>query len=597
MNYKKIKKIINNLKIEKIIGNFIKIEKCGKNYRGFSPFNKEKIPSFIISPDKKIWKDFSSGRGGNLISFLIQYLKINYIDAVNYLLKKYYKNFIFFNNTKTIYINNILKLQEYAKVFFINKLNEKQNIKNYLINRGFNNLIIKKFSIGFAPPYNSLIKYFINKNIKINKNKIIDYGLFSFKKKKILDIFQNRIMFPIKNIYGYTIGFGGRNINNNLKYNKYLNSPNNIIYNKSKILYGIFEAKKYILKYNRCFITEGYTDVISLYQNGLKNVVSSSGTYINTYQINIIKKYTKNIILLYDGDEAGIKASIKSIDIFLQNNINIKFFIFPYNYDPNSFLFKKKKINKNKIQQYFKKKSLNFLEFKMKIFNKYFNDPFQKYILIKSIIKNIYNISNNIIKYIYLQEVEKIFNIKKEIIYKEINKFYIKNNKPKYLIFKDKKKYIYYNPILKIENIFIKKILNYKKYINKYLIINYKKKKIIININKILKNIIKEIKKNKIIFNNKENYIIIKNINKSLKKKKTLIRKEIKKKYDKKISNKIIYNFFKEIILKYKYYLILKKINLYIDNIKNNKNNNNLLQKIFFLTKQKNKIEQKLYFL
>ncbi|WGH28097.1 MAG: DNA primase [Candidatus Shikimatogenerans bostrichidophilus] len=407
MNYynnNKIKKIINKLKIEKIIGKYIKIKKCGNNYKGFSPFNNENNPSFIVSPKKKIWKDFSSGKGGNLISFFIKYMKFNYNESINFLLEKFYNKKIIISNNN--YINNLIKIQEYAKNLYIKNLKNNKYIKKILIKRGFNNYIINKYSIGYSNIYSELVNI-----IKTKKKKIfIDSGLFYIKNNNIFDRFRNRIMFPIKNLYGDTIGFGGRIIDDNIKYSKYINSSNNKIYNKSKILYGLFEAKNYIIKYNLCYIVEGYTDVISLYQNGLKNVISTTGTTINDYQLKIIKKYTSNIILLYDGDKAGIKSSLKSINIFLKNNINIKFFIFKKNYDPNKLLYKKKIKN---IKTYFLKKSLNFLKFKIKIFNKKIKDPYMKYNFIKKIIKNVYNISNNIMKEIYLSK----FLILKLIIY------------------------------------------------------------------------------------------------------------------------------------------------------------------------------------
>ncbi|WGH26073.1 MAG: DNA primase [Candidatus Shikimatogenerans bostrichidophilus] len=603
MNYyynNKVKIILNKLRIEKIIGKFVKIKKYGSNYKGFSPFTKENNPSFMISPEKKIWKDFSSGKGGNLINFFVEYMKINYYESINFIFNKFINNNFNFI-IKYNYKDNIIKLNEYAKNFYIKNLNKHKNIKKFLFKKkGFNDYIIKKFSIGYSKNYNDLIKYFINK--KINKNLIIDSCLFIIKKKIIIDRFINRIIFPIKDIYGNTIGFGGRIINDfTNKYSKYINSPNNILYNKSKVLYGLFEAKKYIIKYDFCYITEGYTDVISLYQNNIKNVISTTGTNITEYHIKIIKKYTNNVILLYDGDKAGIKASIKNIDIFLKNNINIKFFLFYNNYDPNTFILKNKK--KKNLNKYFKKKSLNFIQFKIKIFNIYNynikNNLFNKYKLIKSIINNISNISNNIIKEIYLQKISNIFNLKKIYLYKEIeniknkNKYIIYNNKNNFLI-KKKKKYIYNNNIIKyIENYFIKKILILKKFINFKLIIKYKKKINLININNIIKKIFKEIKKYNFIFK-KKNLIILKNIKKKLKN--NIYKKKIINK--KKIKNKYILNFFKIIILKYKYYFILDKIKKYENIIKfNKKDKKKNLLKIFFLIKIKNKIEQKLYFL
>ncbi|WGH27102.1 MAG: DNA primase [Candidatus Shikimatogenerans bostrichidophilus] len=598
--YNNIKNIINKLKIEKIIGKFIKIKKYGNNYIGFSPFNKENNPSFIISPKKKIWKDFSSGKGGNLIKFFIEYMKLNYYDSIKFLINNFYKKKIFFKKDNNN-IDKILNIQEYAKLLYINNLKNNNYIQKILFKRGFNNYIINKFSIGYSNIYNDLTNIILVKK-KINKKLIKNCGLFIIKNNNIYDRFRNRIMFPIKNIYGNTIGFGGRIINDNIKYCKYLNSPNNIIYNKSKILYGLFEAKKYIIKYNLCYIVEGYTDVMSLYQNGLKNVISTTGTTINSYQIKIIKKYTKNIILLYDGDKAGQKSSLRNINIFLKENINIKFFYFKNYYDPSSFLLKKKIKN---IKKYFLKRSINFLQFRIKLFKKNLNDPFKKYILIKKIIKNINNISNNIIKEIYLQKISKIFNIKINNIIYEKNKIDNKNNNINYLKKKNYNNYYYFNNYnnnnnnnnylykkkkINYEKILINNIFYLKKY--KYFIFIFKKKKI--NIKILIKLIFKIINNNNIIFKKKKSINLIKKLIKSIKLKKKKYKKIIKiknKNFKKKFKN-----FFLEIILKYKKYLLSKKIKLILKKIKNKKKNKlKKLIKIFLLFKKKKKIEDKLY--
>ncbi|WGH26713.1 MAG: toprim domain-containing protein [Candidatus Shikimatogenerans bostrichidophilus] len=497
----------------------------------------------------------------------------------------------------------------------------------FLKKKGFNEKIIKKFLIGYSSSYNELYNFFLkNKFFKIKKKIILKSGLFIIKNNKILDFFRNRIMFPIKNLKGEIVGFGARTLNTYILYNKYINTPNNLIYNKSKILYGLFEAKKYIIKYNFCYIVEGYTDLILLHQYNIKNVLSISGTSISKYQVEIIKNYTKNIIFLYDGDKAGIDASFRNINIFLNYNFNIRFYLFKKNEDPNYFLRK----NGNKIKNiniFFKKNSINFIDLKIKFFKNKFNDQFKKYLLIKDIILNIYNISNKIIKIIYLQYLSRKFRIKIKYIYKELNKLKKKedkNKKKKFIsninyvnnknkIYLKNKNYFFlnqnnnyindniniYDPIKNIEKILIKKIISLKKFINKFLIFKFKNKKKFIDINKIIINILINIKKYNIFFNKKNKKIIDYFKKKTKKFKKNYVRKNIiiNTKKKKKISNKIISSYFKSIILKYKYFLLSNNIEKYSNLIKQKKSKNKKknLMKIFFLLKKKKKIEKLIY--
>ncbi|WGH27724.1 MAG: toprim domain-containing protein [Candidatus Shikimatogenerans bostrichidophilus] len=356
----------------------------------------------------------------------------------------------------------------------------------------------------------------------------------------------------------------------------------------------------------------------------MKNVLSMSGTSISKYQIKIIKNYTKNIIFLYDGDKAGIEASIKNINIFLNFNFNIRFYLFKNNQDPNSFLLKNGNKIKN-INNFFKKKSINFIDLKIKIYKKNFNDQFKKYLLIKDIIINIYNISNKIIRIIYSQYLSKKFKIKIKYIYKEINKLKKKENKNKKLIINinninnNNKIYLYqyknnynydnnnfinkkinlYDPIKNIEKILIKKINSLKKFVNKFLLLKFKKKKIFIDINKIINKILINIKKYDIILEKKNKKLInflkekIKNFNKKNIKKNIIININNKNK----ISNKIITSYFKNIILKYKYFLLYNNIKKYTKLIKqkDTKNKKKILMKIFFLIKKKKKIEKLIY--
>ncbi|WGH25158.1 MAG: DNA primase [Candidatus Shikimatogenerans bostrichidophilus] len=468
------------------ISSFVKLEKCGNNYRGFSPFKKERFPSLMVCPKKNIWKDFSSGKSGNVINFVMYYLNLNYIETIKYLKNKYNKN-QFINYTpnpivekrkkKIFYLYKILKI---FNKYYKNLLNKNKVALQFLKNRGIKKKIIKIFSLGYSPNFYPL-DFLTHKKIYYNNFILKNIGLFTKIKKNFFYLFKNRIMFPIKNLEGNIIGFGGRTLNTYFK-NKYINSPNNLIYNKSENLYGLYEAKTYILKKKLCYIVEGYMDLLSLYQNKIKNVISPLGTYINKIQINLIKKYTNNVILLFDGDDTGINAAIKNINIFLQNNVNIRYFLFPKNKDPNTFILSKKKFNIN-FNLYFKKKSVTFIKLQQKKFKKLLNNgnPYKKYTFIKKILNNIQNIENGLIKEFYIQELIKEFNIKKSNIYEEIlkEKNNVDNNKIKKNTKNIKKKNIININFLIKKNkelliIFIKK---FKHFINYIFILKKKKKK------------------------------------------------------------------------------------------------------------------------
>ncbi|MDH3004386.1 MAG: DNA primase [Candidatus Shikimatogenerans sp. JK-2022] len=594
--YNEVIKFIKKLNIVKIINKYLKLKKCGNNYKCLSPFKKENNPSFIVSPEKKIWKDFSSGYGGNLIKFFMYYFNIDYNNAIIYILNKfkYKKNYIVNINNSNIKNNKnifyIYKINKFINNYFKKILKKNKYILNFLIKRGVKKKTIKKFSLSYSPNI-SLLNFLNKKKILINDFILKNMGLFTIIKNKNYFLFKNRIIFPIKNIDGNIIAFGGRIINTYINKNKYINSPNNVLFNKSNCLYGLYENKFEILKEKFCYIVEGYIDLLSLYQIKIKNVVSTLGTNISNYQIKLIKKFTKNIILLYDGDKTGINGAFKNLNIFLINNININFFYFKNNMDPNSYILKNKIIDK----YYFKKKSLDFLDFKIKIFNKYLIYPYKKWLFIKNIFKNLKNINNKILQEFYLQKLINIFNLNKEFVYK---KFYKINNKNKNynklnIINKKKKKINYYKNLL----IYKKKILKFIKYFYKFknYIIIYKNKnfKQIININKLILFIFKYLNKYKILFYNKKNILLLKKIKNKIFK----FKNNKKKKYIK-LSKNNIYNIIKENIFKYKLNFYINKINYLYKKIKNNKKNNkNLLLKFYFLIKKKNKIINKLYYL
>ncbi|WGH25346.1 MAG: DNA primase [Candidatus Shikimatogenerans bostrichidophilus] len=595
---------ITKFDLVKVISSFVKLEKCGNNYRGFSPFKKETFPSLMVCPKKNIWKDFSSGKSGTLIKFVMYYLNLNYIEAIKYLKNKYSKNkFINYSTNPIVKRRKNKKLYIYKIINIFNKYYNNLLKKNkialqYLKNRGLKNKIIKIFSLGYSPNFYPL-DFLTHKKIYYNNFILKNIGLFTKINKNFFYLFKNRIMFPIKNLEGNIIGFGGRTLNTYLK-NKYINSPNNLIYNKSENLYGLYEAKTYILKKKFCYIVEGYMDLLSLYQNKIKNVISTLGTYINKIQIDLIKKFTNNVIVLFDGDETGINAAIKNINIFLKNNVNIRYFIFPQNKDPNTFILSKKKSNIN-FNLFFKKKSVNFIKLQQIKFKKllYNGNPYKKYTFIKKILNNIQNIENGLIKEFYIQELIKEFNLQKSNIYEEIFKVKKNVNNITNKIQNTKNKFFIDINILikKYKKLLILYLKKFKNFINYTFILKKRNKKNkIVNIKKILNFVIKTLNKYKILFFKKKNRLLLINIKKKLKNK-TVYKKINYKNNIKNISNKKIIRDINEIILKYKYYLLLKNIKLYREKIKKNKKNNLLLYKIFFLTKKKNKIINKLYYL
>ncbi|AFJ90733.1 DNA primase [Blattabacterium sp. (Blaberus giganteus)] len=434
MIYKEtIKKILSVSCIEDVIGNFVELKKSGLNYRGLSPFSHEKTPSLIVSPTKKIWKDFSSGKGGNIITFLMEHEHFTYEESLRFLAKKY--NIKIDNNDhkrskyKEEEYDQLYLIQDYAKRFFMNQLHStkegQENGLNYLIQkRGFDIKIIKKFELGYAPiSWNILTKTALKQGFTIRNIKKSGLTVLN-KYNHFFDCFRQRVMFPIHNLSGKVIGFGGRNID--YRYStKYINSSESNIFQKSKILYGLFQAKKNILKENFCYLVEGYTDVISLYQSRIKNVVSSSGISLTVDQILLIKKFTKNIVLFYDGDRSGIKASLRGINMMLEQEMNLRI-LFIYNGEDPDFI--SKKYSFSQLRDFLAKNSYNFVSFKQKIYEKFHkHDPIKKSFLVKNILNSISKISNVIQKELYLQEASKILNIRQKILISELKRISEKN--------------------------------------------------------------------------------------------------------------------------------------------------------------------------
>ncbi|MFL2573494.1 MAG: DNA primase, partial [Flavobacteriales bacterium] len=390
-----IDEIFEAAKIEEVVSDFVTLKKRGANLLGLCPFHNEKTPSFTVSPSKGIYKCFGCGEGGNSVSFLMDKEHYSYPEALKYLAKKYNIEIVEqemteeqaerANEKDSLYI-----ISKFAKEFFINSIwNSEEGKKiglNYFKERGYNQEIIKKFELGYSPKIkNSLTNEAINK--LYSKEFLLKSGLsIEVGKNEIIDRFRERVMFPIHSFSGRILGFGGRALNPNAKA-KYQNSPESIIYNKSKILYGIFFAKNAISKKDNCYIVEGYTDVISLYQKGIENVVSASGTALSIEQVKLISRFTKNITILFDGDSAGIKASFRSVDLILKEGMNVKVVPFPENEDPDSYA---KQSSTDELNSFLDKNAIDFITYKTKILNaESEEDPIKRVAIIKEIIRSI----------------------------------------------------------------------------------------------------------------------------------------------------------------------------------------------------------------
>lgn len=420
--------IFSAARVEEVIGDFVSLKRAGSNLKGLSPFADEKTPSFMVSPAKQIWKDFSTGKGGNVVTFLMEHEQFTYPEALRWLAKRYNIEIVedreqSEEQKEEIQLRESLYIvSEFAKKFFIEQLNETEEGKNiglsYFRERGFTKATIEKFELGYSPAKKNAFTEAAEKK-GFGKNILEASGLSIYKERENgIDRFRERVIFPIHSFSGRTLGFGGRILRSDVKAAKYLNSPESEIYHKSKILYGIFQAKQAILKQNECLLVEGYTDVISLHQAGIENVVASSGTALTPDQIRLIKRLTPNVTILYDGDAAGIKASFRGIDLILEQELNVKVLLFPEGDDPDSFA---QKHSAEEIHAYIQENSTDFIRFKAKILLEEAQDnPIKKAELIRDIIHSISLIPNVIQRELYIQETSKLMDVREEVLFKEL---------------------------------------------------------------------------------------------------------------------------------------------------------------------------------
>ena len=421
-----IDKVFEQSLVEEVVGEFVQLKKSGSNYKGLSPFSNEKTPSFVVSPVKQIWKDFSSGKGGNAVAFLMEHEHFTYPEAIKYLARKYNieieeTQVSSLDKEKASEKESLFIVSEYAKDFFsdtlFNSIEGKSIGFSYFKERGFSDETIKKYDLGYLP---DKLNYFSKEAIANGYDPVFleKSGLSIFQNKKSIDRFRGRVIFPIHSMSGRILGFGGRILNNQLKTAKYLNSPESLIYNKSKILYGIFYAKQDIAKLDNCFIVEGYTDVIQLHQKGIKNVVSSSGTALTIDQITLIRRLTSNVTMLFDGDKAGVNATLRGIDIILTAGLNVNVCSFPNGEDPDSYSQDKSYVE---IDDYLKNNSKDFIQFKASILAQNSkNDPISKANTINEIINSISIIPDRIKQEIYVKHCSSIMDISEEVLFNSL---------------------------------------------------------------------------------------------------------------------------------------------------------------------------------
>ena len=425
-----IDKVYETARLEEVIGDFVQLKKSGSNFKGLSPFSDERSPSFMVSPVKQIWKDFSSGKGGNVVAFLMEHEHFTYPEAIKYLAKKYnveVEETEQSNEQKeqASERESMYLVSEFAQTHFKEMLWESEFGKaiglSYFKERGFTDEIIKKFELGYClDQWDGFTTAALDKGYKLEY--LSKTGLTIVKEdpnnpngSRKFDRFKGRVMFPIHSLSGRVLGFGGRILTNDKKAAKYLNSPESDIYHKSKVLYGIYHAKQSIAKEDNCYLVEGYTDVIQFVQRGIDNVVSSSGTALTPEQIRLINRLTKNITVLFDGDAAGLRASLRGIDLILEQGMNVRVCTFPEGEDPDSFA---KNNELEDVMTYLNDNSKDFIQFKASLLVKEAdNDPIKRADTVRDIVNSIAKIPDRIQQEIYIQECAQIMNISEAVLY------------------------------------------------------------------------------------------------------------------------------------------------------------------------------------
>ncbi len=419
--------IMQASRIEEVIGEFVSLKRAGSNLKGLSPFTDEKTASFVVSPAKQIFKCFSTGKGGTVVTFLMEKEHFSYPEALKWLANKYQIELpeerapTQEELDKASEIESLYIINEFAKNHFSHNLWEETEGKSiglsYFLERGFSKDTIEKFQLGYCMQSGQdFTQTALTKGYR--KEYLEKLGLVKSKDDRQFDFFSGRVLFPIHSVSGRVLGFGGRTLSSDKKVAKYFNSPESIIYNKSEILYGLHYSKGDIIKYNNCFLCEGYTDVISMFQAGVKNVVSSSGTSLTKQQIKLIQRYTQNITILYDGDAPGIKASFRGIDLILEEGMNVKVVLFPDGEDPDSFA---KANTQADLESYIEEHTQDFVSFKSDmLLSDTKNDPVKRSTVIKDILHSVSLIPDQITRTVYAKDLQERFQIEETVIQLEL---------------------------------------------------------------------------------------------------------------------------------------------------------------------------------
>ena len=425
-----IDKIFSTIRVEEIIGEYVQLKRAGSNFKGLSPFHEEKSPSFVVSPSKQIWKDFSTGKGGTAISFLMEIENFTYPEALRHAAKKYgieieenVREYSEEEKQSQTERDLLYKIHEVANDFFQDQLWKSEEGKmiaySYFKERELRDDIIKKFQLGYSPEKkNAFTEFALEKAYSKDILEKSGLSIFPENSPSGIDRFRDRVVFPIHSFSGRVLGFGARILKNNVKTAKYLNSPETEIYHKSNVLYGLNQGKQAISRKNLCLLVEGYMDVVSLHQSGIENVVASSGTSLTTEQIKLIKRLTENVTILFDGDKAGIKASFRSIDMLLSEGMNIRVLLFPDGDDPDSFA---RKHPQEYVENFIDKEAKDFIDFKAEILLKDAgNDPIRKAESIRDIVKSVAFVQNALKREVYLKEVSNKFGLSEQSLFNEL---------------------------------------------------------------------------------------------------------------------------------------------------------------------------------
>jgi len=423
-----IERILDSANISDVVSEFVTLKKRGVNQLGLCPFHNEKTPSFTVSPAKGIFKCFGCGKGGNSVNFIMELEQLSYPDALRWLAKKFH---IEIEEKEESQEEKALKderesmmivsafAQRYFSRFMLNE-NEGRTIGlSYLRERGIRDDIITKFELGYCPDGKDLFTQAATRE-GYKMDFLEKTGLTIKREDWVRDRFGGRVIFPVHNVAGRVIAFGGRTLTNDKKVAKYLNSPESEIYHKGRTLYGIYQAKRDITKLDKCYLVEGYTDVLSFHQAGIENVVASSGTSLTIDQIRLIRRFTPNITIVYDGDDAGIKASLRGIDMVLEEGINVKVLPLPRGEDPDSFA---RSMSASQLSEYIKSKETDFIKFKTQLLMETVeDDPVSKARLINEIVHSISVIPDAITRTIYIKECSRLMDVQEAILYSEIRK-------------------------------------------------------------------------------------------------------------------------------------------------------------------------------